>query len=84
MLRAMARRILVAEESEAVVSALRRDLEFPGREVVAVAPAEAAERAAGPRFTAALVRGTAGADTIAALRSADPALPVVVLFLDRK
>jgi diguanylate cyclase (GGDEF)-like protein len=80
----MARRILVAEESEAVVSALRRDLEFPGREVVAVAPAEAAERAAGTRFTAALVRGTAGADTIAALRSADPALPVVVLFLDRK
>jgi diguanylate cyclase (GGDEF)-like protein len=80
----MARRILVAEESEAVIAALRRDLEGRGREVIPVAPGEAAEWAAGASFSAALVRGTAGPEAVAALRAADPALPVVVLFLDRK
>jgi len=80
----MARRILVADGSEAVIAALRRDLEGEGREVVAVAPGEAAVRATGARFAAALIRGTAGAEVLAALREADPALPVVVVFLDRK
>jgi diguanylate cyclase (GGDEF)-like protein len=79
----MARRILVADGSEAVVAALRRDLELGGREVTAVEPADAPARAAEARFGAALVRGTAGARTIAAIRAADPHLPVVVLFLDR-
>jgi GGDEF domain-containing protein len=80
----MARRILVVDGSEAVIAALRRDLEFPGREVVAAPPGDAPDRAAGAKFAAAIVRGTAGADAVAALRAVDPALPVVVLFLDRK
>jgi len=80
----MVGRILVADDSEAVVSALRRDLEERGREVVAVSPAEAAGRAGEVRFGAALVRGTAGPKVISAVRAADPHLPVVVLFLDRK
>ncbi len=80
----MVRRILLADDSEAVVEALRRDLEERVREVVVVSPSEAAARAASTRFGAALVRGTAGVKILAALRAADPLLPVVVLFLDRK
>ena len=80
----MTRRILVADDSEAVVIAIRRDLEERGREVVAVSPPDAAARVAEARFDAALVRGTAGAHVFAALRAADPLLPIVVLFLDRK
>jgi GGDEF domain-containing protein/AmiR/NasT family two-component response regulator len=79
----MARRILVADDSQAVVAAIRRDLQEDGREVLAVAPAGAAAAAAATRFGAALVRGTAGAKVLAAIRAADPALPVIVLFLDR-
>ncbi len=80
----MARRILLADESDAVVTAIRRDLEERGREVEAVSPAKAAARVAAGRFGAALVRGTAGPEVIAAIRAADPLLPVIVLFLDRK
>ena len=80
----MARRILVAEGSEAVITALRRDLEGKGREVVAVPPGVAVEQAAGARFAAAIVRGAAGAEVVEGLRAADPALPIVVVFLDRK
>jgi diguanylate cyclase (GGDEF)-like protein len=80
----MARRILVADDSEAVVAALRRDLEERGRAVEAVSPADAAATAAGGRFGAALVRGTAGTKVVAAIRAADPFVPVIVLFLDRK
>lgn len=80
----MARRILVADDSEAMVAALRRDLEERGREVVAVTPDGAAAAAAAGRFGAALVRGTAGVKVLAALRAADPLLAVVVLFLDRE
>lgn len=78
----MARRILVADDSQAVVAAIRRDLQGEHREVVAVSPPEAAAAAAATRFGAALVRGTAGAKVLAALRAADPHLPVIVLFLD--
>jgi GGDEF domain-containing protein len=80
----MVRRILVVDESEAVITALRRDLEFPGREVVAVAPADAAERVAATRFSAAIVRGTLAPEHAFALRAADPSLPVILLYLDRK
>ena len=80
----MARRILVADDSEAVIAAVRRDLEEKGRQVTPVSPSAAAAAAAAARFAAALVRGTAGPEVIAALRAADPLLPLVVLFLDRK
>jgi diguanylate cyclase (GGDEF)-like protein len=80
----MARRILLAEGSEAIATAIRLDLEQRGREVEVVSPPLAAGRAAAARFDAALVRGTGGAEAIAAIRAADPLLPVVVLFLDRK
>jgi len=80
----MARRILVADDSEAVVTALRRDLVERGREVLAVSPGAAAAAAGATRFAAALVRGTAGAKVVAGLRAADPLLPVIVLFLDRQ
>ena len=80
----MPRRILVADDSEAVIAAIRRDLEEKGRAVTAVSPSAVAAAAAATRFAASLVRGTAGPEVIAALRAADPLLPVVVLFLDRK
>ncbi len=80
----MPRRILLADDSEAVVTAIRRDLEERGREVEAVSPGDAPARAAAARYGAALVRGTAGPKVLAAVRAADPHLPVLVLFLDRK
>jgi diguanylate cyclase (GGDEF)-like protein len=80
----MVRRILVADDSEAVVAALRRDLEEQAFEVVAVSPADAAAAASATRFGAAMIRGTAGAKVLAAVRGVDPHLPLVVLFLDRK
>jgi diguanylate cyclase (GGDEF)-like protein len=76
-------RILLADDSDAVVAALRKDLE-PRREVEDVAPAAAAEKARAARFDAAILRGSAGPEVLAALRAADPLLPVVVLYLDRK
>lgn len=80
----MAPRILLADESRPVVTAIRRDLEERGCEVEAVLPGDAARVAARGRFGAALVRGTGSArEVVAALREADPLLPVVVLFLDR-
>jgi len=80
----MARRILVADGSQAVITALTRDLEEHGREVVAVPPDEAVEQSAATRFAAAFVRGSAGAEVVEGLRAVDPALPIVVVFLDRK
>jgi diguanylate cyclase (GGDEF)-like protein len=77
-----ARRILVADDSQAVVAAVRRDLSEDRREVVAVSPSAAVAAAAATRFGAALVRGTAGAKVLAAIRAADPLLPLIVLFLD--
>jgi diguanylate cyclase (GGDEF)-like protein len=79
----MARRILVADDSRAVVAAIMRDLVEDGREVVAVSPGAAAATAAAGRFATVLVRGTAGSKVLAALRAADPHLPIVVLFIDR-
>jgi diguanylate cyclase (GGDEF)-like protein len=79
----MPRRILLAADSEAFANAVRRELE-PAREVEVVAPGAAAAAAAGRRFGAAIVRGTAGPKVLATLRAADPLLPLVVVFLDRK
>ncbi len=80
----MAARILLVDESQPVVSAIRRDLEERGCEVDAAAPGDA-ERLEPSRYAAALVRGTGrGAAVIGALRAKDPLIPVVVLFLDRK
>jgi len=81
----MPRRILLADDTKTVVAALRRDLEKRGHEVDAVSPADAAARVVPGRYGAALLRGTGrGAELLAALREADPLLPVVVLFLDRR
>jgi diguanylate cyclase (GGDEF)-like protein len=80
----MARRILVADDSKAVVAAVKRDLAEDGREVVAISPGGAAAAVAATRFATALVRGTAGSKVLAALRAADPHLPIVVLFIDEK
>lgn len=81
----MPRRILLADDTKAVVAALRKDLEERGCEVDAVSPAGAAARVEPGRYGAALVRGSKrGAEVVAALREADPLLPIVALFLDRK
>lgn len=79
----MERRILLVDDSEAVVTALRRDL-GEDRAVDAVWPMEAAARVAETRYGAAVVRGAAGPVVIAALREADPLLPIIVVFLDRR
>lgn len=79
----MERRILLVDDSEAVVTALRRDL-GEERAVDAVWPMEAAARVADTRYGVAVVRGAAGPAVIAALRDADPLLPIVVVFLDRR
>ncbi len=80
----MARRILLADDASPVVDALRRDLEDRGFTVDLVRPAEAPDRAAPGRYGAALVGGTPRGGAVAALKRADPALPVVAIFLDRK
>jgi diguanylate cyclase (GGDEF)-like protein len=80
----MARRILLADDASPVVSALRRDLEDRGFGVDVVPPAEAPGRAAPGRYGVALVGGTPRGGLVAALRGADPHLPVVALYLDRK
>lgn len=79
----MPRRILLADDSEPVVAAIRRELEAGGRHVEAVAPERAAARVRPGRHDAALLRGTAGRAILAAVREADPLLPVVLLFRDR-
>jgi len=81
----MPRRILLADDPGPVVTAVRRDLEERGCEVEALPRKAAADQAAAGRWDAALVRGAPGAEeAIAALRAADPLLPVVALFIDRK
>lgn len=81
----MPRRILLADGPGPVVTAVKRDLEERGCEVESAPPAEAAGKVAAARFDAALVRGGGGAaEALAAMRAADPLLPIVVLFLDRK
>jgi two-component system cell cycle response regulator len=81
----MARRILVADDPGPVVDAVARDLEERGCAVDAAPAAEAAARAAAHRYDAVLVHGTRKAvGVVPALRAADPLLPVLVLFLDRK
>ncbi len=79
----MAGRILVVEESKPVLAALRRALEGAGFRVDAAAPAEAPGRLDPSRHVAAIVRAAPGADLLAAaLRRADPTLPVIALFGD--
>ncbi len=81
----MPRRILLADEPGPVATAVRRDLVERGCEVDAIPPAQAVDRAASSRYDAALVHGTRkAAGVVAAMRAADPLLPVIVLFLDRK
>src|SRR5512140_558947 len=80
----MARRILLADDASPVADALRRDLRDRGFVVDLVPPAEAPDRAARGRYGAALVGGTARGGVVAALKGADPHLPVVAIFLDRK
>lgn len=81
----MPRRILLADEPGPVATAVERDLEERGCEVEAVPPAAAPGKPAQARYDAALVRGAPGVEVlVAALRGADPLLPVIVLFLDRK
>ncbi|HEX9052469.1 MAG TPA: GGDEF domain-containing protein [Anaeromyxobacter sp.] len=80
----MARRILLADDASPVADALRRDLKDRGFAVDLVPPAEASRRAAPGRYGAALVGGTARGGVVAALKGADPHLPVVAIFLDRK
>jgi two-component system cell cycle response regulator len=80
----MARRILLADDASPVADALRRDLEDRGFAVDLVPPAGAPDRASTGRYGAALVGGTARGGVAAALKSADPHLPVVAIFLDRK
>ncbi|HTN53654.1 MAG TPA: diguanylate cyclase [Anaeromyxobacter sp.] len=81
----MARRILVAEASKAIVTALRRDLVGTGLELDPVAPAEAASKVDPEQHVAAIVRGGEGAaEVVAAVRVVDPLLPVIALFLDEE
>jgi diguanylate cyclase (GGDEF)-like protein len=80
----MARRILLADDASPVADALRRDLEDRGFAVDLMPPAEAPGRAAPGRYGAALVGGTARGGGVAALKGADPHLPVIAIFLDRK
>jgi two-component system, cell cycle response regulator len=81
----MPRRILLADDPGPVVDAVKRDLTERGCEVTALPAPEAVAKAAAARYDAALVHGTRrAAGAVAALRAADPLLPVIVLFLDRK
>ena len=80
----MARRILLAEDASPVAEALHGDLQKRGFAVDLVPADEAAGRAASGRYAAALVGGTPRGGLAAALKGADPELPVVAIFLDRK
>jgi len=81
----MSRRILVAEDSNPILTTLRRDLEPAGFEVEAVAPAEVARALEPGRYLAAIVRGAgAGGEAVKALRAADNLMPVIALFLDEE
>ena len=81
----MAGRILVAIESEPVVTALRRDLEPAGFAVDAVLPAAVAGSVDPAHHEVALVRGAAGAELVVAeLRRADKHLAVVAVFFDEE
>lgn len=79
----MARRILLVDDTRAVITAIRRDLEERGVGVDAVAPAEAVAKAGEGNHCAALVRGAqAGGGLVESLRRADPHLPIVLLLVD--
>jgi two-component system cell cycle response regulator len=80
----MAHRILVLETSHPVVAALRRFLRAAGFEVQAASPASVLGGVDPAAFVAVALRASApeGKDALAALRRADPALPVVLLLDD--
>lgn len=83
--RLMPRRILLAESSRPVVTAIRKDLEGTGFALDAVAPRDAAARFDPREHVAALVRGDGhAAPVMEALRAADPLLPLVVVFFDEE
>ncbi|HET8540666.1 MAG TPA: diguanylate cyclase [Anaeromyxobacter sp.] len=80
----MTRRILLADDASPVAEALRRDLEERGFAVDLAPAADVATHATPGRYGAALVGGTPRGGLVAALKGADPHLPVIALFLDRK
>jgi diguanylate cyclase (GGDEF)-like protein len=76
-------RILLADTARSVAVALRREAAPLGLDLDAVAPEEA-ERTLDPeRHAFAIVRGSPeGRELLAALRAADPLLPLLALFVD--
>jgi diguanylate cyclase (GGDEF)-like protein len=80
----MAQRILLVDNSPPVVAALRRFLHGTGLEVQAVSPAAGLEGVDPSTFAVAALRpgSPGGQEALAALRAADPTLPVVLLLDD--
>jgi diguanylate cyclase (GGDEF)-like protein len=76
-------RILLADSSRTVVAALRREAAPLGLDVDAADPAEAEAHVDPEGHALAIVRGSPeGRALIAALRAADPLLPLLVLYHD--
>ena len=82
----MAQRILLVDSSPPVVAAMRRFLHGVGLELQAVSPAAGLEGVDPASFAVAAVRPGApgGREALAALRAADPTLPVVLLLDDEE
>jgi PleD family two-component response regulator len=81
----MQRRILVVDDSRAFVTALRRDLEDAGREVDHLPALPPALGVVAGTYGVAVVRaGARTADLVAALRRADPLLPVLAIALEEE
>ena len=82
----MAQRILLVDNSPPVVAALRRFLHGTGLEVQAVSPAAGLDDVDPATFAVAALRpGTPGGqEALAALRAANPTLPVVLLLDDEE
>jgi len=79
----MQRRILLAETSPSIVSAIRRDAAALDLELEVAPPAGALALLDPERHALAIVRATPdGRGLAVALRAADPALPILALFLD--
>ncbi len=80
----MAQRVLLVEESRPVATALRRHLEGAGFRVDLARPAEALGRLEPGRHALAVVRAEAARESrlAEALKKADPALQVVLVFED--
>ncbi len=78
----MPERVLVVEQSEPVLTALRSHLEGAGFEMEVASPAEASQRVGAQTHSFAIVRfgGGEGEAALASLKAIDPTLPVVALF----